>query len=149
MRIKTFLPKNVKKKRKKKENFLLAYVTFFLQHLAEGPEACTLLFSPTDKLSEPNSDTVTYFLATKKENLPNIKKSQENERKTNHTSCDFYAESICRSISLRLLTDIYLIPLAAGYVLAVIIPKLFIEDVISVLFTHFATFRVDVFKALQ
>ena len=46
-------------------------------------------------------------------------------------------------------TDVYLTPLAAGYVLAVIIPKLFIEDVISVLFTYFKIFRVDVSKALQ
>lgn len=137
------------RKNARKKRISLVSATFFLQHLAEGPEACTLLFSPTDKLSEPNSDTVTYFLATKIENLLNIKKSQENERKTNHTSCDFCAGSTCRSISPRLLTDIHLIPLAAGYVLAVIIPKLFIEDVISVLFTHFKIFRVDVFKALQ
>ena len=46
-------------------------------------------------------------------------------------------------------TDVYLMPIPPHVVLAIILPKLLIEDVISVLLSHLILFRVDIAKILQ
>ena len=46
-------------------------------------------------------------------------------------------------------TDVYLMPIPAHVVLTVILPKLLLEDVISVLLSHLILFRVDIAKILR
>ena len=46
-------------------------------------------------------------------------------------------------------TDVYLMPIPSHIVLMLILPKLLIEDVISVLLSHFILFRVDIAKILR
>jgi len=46
-------------------------------------------------------------------------------------------------------TDVYLMPIPPAMVLAVILPKLLIEDVISVLLAHFILFRVNIAEILR
>ncbi len=46
-------------------------------------------------------------------------------------------------------TDVYLMPLTSGYVLTVILPKLLLEDIISVLLAHFILFRVNIAEILR
>ena len=46
-------------------------------------------------------------------------------------------------------TDIYLIPIPPPVVLTIILPKLLLEDIISVLLCHFVLFRVDVAEILR
>ncbi len=46
-------------------------------------------------------------------------------------------------------TDVYLMPMPAPVVLTIILPKLFLEDIISVLLCHFVLFRVNIAEMLQ
>jgi energy coupling factor transporter S component ThiW len=46
-------------------------------------------------------------------------------------------------------TDVYLMPLTAGYVLTVILPKLLLEDMVSALLAHFILFRVKIAEILR
>jgi len=46
-------------------------------------------------------------------------------------------------------TDVYLMRMLSGFVLTVILPKLLLEDIISVLLSHFILFRVDIAKILR
>jgi uncharacterized membrane protein len=46
-------------------------------------------------------------------------------------------------------TDVYLLPMPPALVLTVILPKLLLEDIISVLIAHFILFRVEMPKILQ
>jgi uncharacterized membrane protein len=46
-------------------------------------------------------------------------------------------------------TDIYLMPIPPPVVLTIILPKLLLEDIISVLLCHFVLFRVDVAEILR
>jgi len=43
-------------------------------------------------------------------------------------------------------TDVYLMPLPSQVVLTIILPKLLLENVISVLLCHFILFRIDITK---
>jgi len=47
------------------------------------------------------------------------------------------------------ITDVYLMLIPSGYVLTVILPALFFEDVVSVLFAHLILFRVKVAEILR
>lgn len=42
------------------------------------------------------------------------------------------------------ITDVYLMPMPSAIVLTVILPKLLVEDIISVLLAHFILFRVNI-----
>lgn len=46
-------------------------------------------------------------------------------------------------------TDVYLMPIPSYMVLAIILPKLLIEDIISVLLSHFILFRVKIAEILR
>ena len=45
-------------------------------------------------------------------------------------------------------TDVYLMPLPSQVVLTIILPKLLLENVISVLLCHFILFRIDITNIL-
>lgn len=46
-------------------------------------------------------------------------------------------------------TDVYLMPIPPAIVLTIILPKLLIEDIISVLLAHFILFRVNIAEILR
>ncbi len=46
-------------------------------------------------------------------------------------------------------TDVYLMSMPSAVVLTVILPKLLLEDLISVLLAHFILFRVDIAEILR
>jgi len=47
------------------------------------------------------------------------------------------------------LTDVYLMAMPSAMVLTVILPKLLVEDIISVLLAHFILFRVNISEVLR
>jgi len=46
-------------------------------------------------------------------------------------------------------TDVYLMPMPSAVVLTVILPKLLLEDITSVLLSHFILFRVNIAEILR